>query len=770
MITWRLSLASLFFSVVGVTAGAQCPDGTPPPCKGVVSASAIARRSNPALNERAWIVVPFANVTKAPELDWLRDASVNLLSLDLMRWTDISVVDDKRVTDLVRELPPARSALPLSLNDGLALARRAGAGNLVMGDFFKQGKGARLVANVFDVKSGARLRSIAQQALDQDSLLTAFGPLARGVLGVPPPPAAKLGANGTTSVGAYQEYLLGVKALNRFELTDAKQHLVKALAFDSTFALAHFKLSMAIHWGDTLADTTERLHALAAARLGVSLPPRERALISGRVAASGGDYARACAALSALVAKDSADVEALYGVGECEYHGGSIAPEAIDSIHGRFRGNWNTAIAVFRRVLLLDPSSHPAFELVLDALKTDVIAICAVVAPGCSNDPTSWVTYLIRDGDSLLLQPTRGGYRNSLPQQRRAERAQSARLNLQAAQRIAQEWVEADPAEMRARLNLANVDLQLGDAAAADAELRQITSRSDKYTRLAALRYRVQAAILLARGRDGRAILDTLWRETPNTPSRERALGSLYAAFGQLTHLAAGLNRRAADEHWSSERLRYSQHIPAVMLGVPRKELVADERRYWERAQGDSVCRAGRPNCRVTLLLMSLGYAARVPRAWSPFRTGTVGGFRFFVAYALANPDSANAPFIGAQFDSISTARVRSGENEQGISFMSAEAYLAAHDSTTALKITRWFTESVMPAMSRVSTNGDTDDEMGFLLVPRMTLQRADLAAALGFPEEARTWYLRVLDLWAQADPELHPTIARIRDAVARLR
>ena len=101
---------------------------------------------------------------------------------------------------------------------------------------------------------------------------------------------------------------------------------------------------------------------------------------------------------------------------------------------------------------------------------------------------------------------------------------------------------------------------------------------------------------------------------------------------------------------------------------------------------------------------------------------------------------------------------------------MSAEAYIAAHDSTAALKITRWFTESVMPAMSRVSTNGDTDDEMGFLLVPRMMLQRADLAAALGFPEEARTWYLRVLDLWAQADPELHPTIARIRDAVARLR
>jgi hypothetical protein len=47
-------------------------------------------------------------------------------------------------------------------------------------------------------------------------------------------------------------------------------------------------------------------------------------------------------------------------------------------------------------------------------------------------------------------------------------------------------------------------------------------------------------------------------------------------------------------------------------------------------------------------------------------------------------------------------------------------------------------------------------------------LMRADLAAGLGFPDEARTWYARVLDLWADADPELQPTVARIRAALAR--
>src|SRR5437773_6831125 len=113
---------------------AQCPDGTPPPCK----PAAAIRRPLPTLNANLWIVVPFANVMKAPELDWLRDASVNLLTLDMGRWTDVHVVPDKSVADLTRDLR-TRQPQALALSDGIAVARRAGAGQLVMGDFFGVG-------------------------------------------------------------------------------------------------------------------------------------------------------------------------------------------------------------------------------------------------------------------------------------------------------------------------------------------------------------------------------------------------------------------------------------------------------------------------------------------------------------------------------------------------------------------------------------------------------------------------------------------------------
>ena len=85
-------------AVIAAPLRAQCPDGTPPPCAGAKTAVPV-RRANPPLDDRAWIVLPFDNTTRAPDIDWLRDASVELLYLDLSRWNDIHGVDARRVAD-----------------------------------------------------------------------------------------------------------------------------------------------------------------------------------------------------------------------------------------------------------------------------------------------------------------------------------------------------------------------------------------------------------------------------------------------------------------------------------------------------------------------------------------------------------------------------------------------------------------------------------------------------------------------------------------------
>src|SRR5262245_57160199 len=126
-----------FSAVLGVSAGArleaQCPDGTPPPCAGRTA----ARPAAPPLDDRTWIVLPFDNLPRAADLDWLHDASVSLLHLDLSRWSDVRAIDERRVGDFLRQAPLPQPGARRSLGEGLAIARRAGAGRLVMGDFLR---------------------------------------------------------------------------------------------------------------------------------------------------------------------------------------------------------------------------------------------------------------------------------------------------------------------------------------------------------------------------------------------------------------------------------------------------------------------------------------------------------------------------------------------------------------------------------------------------------------------------------------------------------
>jgi hypothetical protein len=100
----EILLACIFVAAPLGRAAAQCPDGSPPPCR-TQQVAVATRRVNPPLDERTWIVVPFDNLAKNQEVDWLRGASVNLLYLDMSRWRDIRVIDDERVADLIRETP-----------------------------------------------------------------------------------------------------------------------------------------------------------------------------------------------------------------------------------------------------------------------------------------------------------------------------------------------------------------------------------------------------------------------------------------------------------------------------------------------------------------------------------------------------------------------------------------------------------------------------------------------------------------------------------------
>ncbi len=695
-------------------------------------------------------MVPFGNVTRSEDLGWLRDASVNLLSLEMSRWTDVNVVPDKRVGDLVRELPIGRGTEALTLSDGIAIARRAGAGMLVMGDFFRIGNGARVVANVFDVRTGTKLRAVTKQSTEPDSLLTAFGPLAQGVLAVPPPVDVKTGDVGTLRLDAYQAYLLGVKALNRFDLGEARKQLTLALSRDSTFALAHLKFAMLLEWSELSTERDlAKSHALAARRFGASLPRRERTLIDAGVAHASEDYARVCTLARTLIAQDSTDSQGYFLLGECSYHDNGVEWSTRDSTIGVFRGNWNTAIRSFEKVIELDPTYLGAFEHVIQL----------------SQRTRRLNSFVLRSGDTLETVPLRASDRAaSAAQYTRFVREKPLLASHALAVRIARRWVDADTNSQGARYGLMQAAMMSGDLALADAQLRRLTPRVGGEN-VVQLRMMLEVAAKSGHGVLARAVFDSLVKSVPNDPTNAMPRGAVELVFGRIARfdgaaVEAGMRIRP-------EAAQYQRHVARALLGLPRDSLARDEAAFFATipvAQCDAACRVRRIN--LTLL-----YALHTPSpevATLVARDSTTSWIE--AARALAARDTAQLRRAAVYLDTMARARAARGEVETN-SPIATDAYVALGDSMAALRMARFFVDTSMVHMSISSyffSNGIVDAN-GAALWPRMMLRRADLAAAAGQRDEARVWYGRVLDLWADADAELQPTISRIRTALAAL-
>ncbi|MEO8335418.1 MAG: hypothetical protein ABI664_10615 [bacterium] len=759
-------LAPVVLLAVASISSAQCPDGAPPPCKGAMPAA--LRRVNPPLDRRAWIVVPFGNVMKAPELDWLRDASVNLLSLDIGRWTDIRVVPDKRVGDLLRELPPARVAATLTLSDGLAIARRAGAGKLVMGDFFKVGTGARLVANVFDVSTGAKLRSAVQQAPQQDSLLTAFTPLARSVLAVPPPSDAKMGDLGTTRLDAYQEYLIGVRATNTDQMLDARTHLERAIALDSTFALAHFQLSYVLSWGDASNLSSESLkHALAAARLGAGLPSREHTLIDARVAAASREWGKACSIIAPMVARDSSDIEALFALGECSYHDSELVISPTDTLVARFRNSWNVSLRAFQRVLELDPSYYVAFEHISDILRTNWRRGC-VQRPGVTGFDacTNWRAVVFRGGDSVQVVPARYPGNAWIAQYDRAAIEHPQLLNLRQSQAMAVRWLLADTTSERAHYALAQSLLALGDLSGANLEFAH-TSLNATPENLLKLRSRIEIAIKLGQGAQARMLRDSLVKINPENPSSQYLSGTTDLSFGQFARWDAAVAARVTA--LDPETSVYFRRMGRAFAGVPVPDL---DRLAWTRLAGvrDTTCTR---ECRMLWLVPSHAVVIGLENpTWSPAFAPPFADGRLRLAYAIATRDTTAMRKETVHFDTQSREVVGMGWPENGLSLLAANGYLALHDTAAALNAARFFVDTAMVVLPFASSSfciGRNMCMVPTVLWTRGMLLRADLEAAKGSHAQAKIWYDKLLDLWSAADPEFQPVVERVRQARAAL-
>jgi tetratricopeptide (TPR) repeat protein/TolB-like protein len=728
---------------------AQCPDGTPPPCPS-------ARRAPVArpLDDRNWLVLPFDNIARDPALEMVRDASVTLLYSAMSQWSDLLVVDDARVADLMRGLP---AGTRIGQDMGFDLARRVGAGKLVMGTLLKEGSRTRVQAAVYDVRSGRRLRSPSTATVGTDSLSMVFAALAEQVLAVPAPPGVRVADVGTKNSEALRAYVLGLEAERRWVFDTAVTQFRRAVALDSAFGLAHYHIYRNIGSLPDV-DAAEQRRALAAAqRFAAGMPRRERNLVAANGAVVRGDMQTTCTLVDRMLAADSLDALATYWHGACRWQ---LLANDTGTVLARFR-SVNAQIADWRRAAELDSTLFEPVEAVLGVLQQSYSTECVEARAANCPPVRQYVSAILVDHDTLVFRPYLVAMSRRDALVREPGQYASYRRRLEMSRDLAAAFVAANPGNWAGHYRLAYALQGLGNLSGALREL-EAGSGASRFVGARRLYYlrRFEIALRQEKPREAASLADSIFADRTVAVSTQaggvlgryslealamhRGNDSLIALRQALQPLWAGVLPVDVD----ALAQRYAQ-----LYAVSRRADAAMQEEWLQAIPRQVVLLAFR--MRRTRPVADTADPRPILRSQSWFALGDTARSR--QALQLAEAEVESRPVWAS---------------DDGSWLFIAEGYVLLGDSAAALRRLGDFAARWPSIASNVVGLVGGDYWLGNSGVRawgRAWLLYGDLAAAAGDAEQARRAYRFVVGLWEGGEAPVQPLVARARAALARL-
>jgi eukaryotic-like serine/threonine-protein kinase len=738
-----LAAAALALAVLGTTIG-LVRRGTAPPA-GV----------NP---RHSILVLPFDNQRDDPTVEWMREGSVSMLGLNLSQWNDLTVVDQERLYDLLgRHRVKPRQGIGLDL--ARRLAREAGVWTVVLGDFARVGDSLHLAARVYDVATGDRV-SIAQvddrTGEDARPLFDRLAAKLLNLSGAPTNLPVNLAGSTTQSLEAYRSYLAGVDRLNRWDLGGAERDLNRAVALDTTFGLAYYKLALTRGWLVGEEDSVADRAIVRATAHSSNLPEHDRTVINAYRAFLEGEYGEARGFYQRLIDRDAQDADAWYGLGEAWFHD-TAGPNQAPA--------FTQAIRAFRHTLDLDPDYALAYDHV-----QHMLGMAAEPKPGYALvAPDSFALAFRNDGRTLV---------DSVTLQGAVRRARSAGLS------TARSWIASQPATLRAHGAMVDAYLASGNYDAALGEVARFRNSTPVHPELPF----VEARIRFASGDVDRAAaqlrtaLDTVapqdfqpYQGTPTVVMDIAAAANVFAYQGDLSNAAKALDladqvRREVVKHpagkaegpWDESWRRVKMGELYGGVGVPAASL----RQVWQ-----SAAEAGRmaaPDSRKHLVHSGASAAIGLftgPTADSTalveYRamTGEQLSPEVRALLALSRGDSTGARRMLAEPDTVNRgmAKWTTGLYTRPLA---AQAWFLLGDYQRTIHMLRDFEPEVL-------RTAGFDSRWGML--GRVRLLRAAAYEQLGRRSEALEEYRQVLAQWKGADEALKPFVRQAEQGLARL-
>jgi serine/threonine protein kinase/Tfp pilus assembly protein PilF len=220
--------------------------------------------------ENSIAVISFENQTGDDSYDYLQKAIPNLLLTNLENTGYLHVATWERLRDILKQMGKGDVEV-IDRDLGFDICRREGIEAITLGTFTKAGDMFATDVKVLDVESKNLLKSASSRGEGVDSILKRqIDELSRQIsegVGIArekiEEPQVRLAEVTTNSMEAYNYFLRGREAFEKFYHDEARQSLEKAVELDPNFAVAYLWLSWAYSW---LGDNKARYEALENAK------------------------------------------------------------------------------------------------------------------------------------------------------------------------------------------------------------------------------------------------------------------------------------------------------------------------------------------------------------------------------------------------------------------------------------------------------------------------------------------------------------------------
>jgi serine/threonine-protein kinase len=309
------------------------------------SRSARSARESPSEASPSVVAVFPFSVSGTDELDYLGEGMVDFLSTALDGAGELRIIDPFAALSVTQDVGGVPSPA-----EGRGLAARLGAGRYILGSVFSAGGRLRFRAVLYgsdgEVVSDAEIRVSGEsgiyEAVDElaRQLVASRSELASARL-------TALAARTTASLPALKAYLDGERTLRAARWAEAIEPLQRAVAIDSSFALAWYRITVAALW--TFQDSLARHAIERAIELSGPLSERDKRLFAATRAWVIGDGLEAARLYRNIVTSYPDDLEAWLYLGDVQWHYNPL--NGLPAMQSR---------EAFERAVALDPTNREA--------------------------------------------------------------------------------------------------------------------------------------------------------------------------------------------------------------------------------------------------------------------------------------------------------------------------------------------------------------------------------------------------------------------------